>query len=357
MTKDWSASIQNIFTIYRPKKGNIKTPALAVLLGLAFAVSGLNLCQAKEATAPTTEQPQSSPEQQLATDFTKTLLTFCKGQKDGMSDFKHEMIKRSEAQVYCKDGKFEKFEVYQNQQLNTRITKDKIVEGYINGKLDRRLTFDNFEDVQYFLGMNIPFLFRNKKVTSEDFYPNETIKRRTLYDYGKGFVEFYDETGTLYAKGDLLKGQQLGKLEEYYENGAIRTRRVYVNNQMEGPWEEYYEDGTLKTRGSYAKNLQDGVWETFSPAGKLKMREHYKNGQKDGKFELFYDNGNLEVSADFVAGQLNGVIETHAADGTILRQITFKDGKAVSGKIFNGSGIPAPISQADLDYEFHQNGK
>jgi antitoxin component YwqK of YwqJK toxin-antitoxin module len=126
---------------------------------------------------------------------------------------------------------------------------------------------------------------------------------------------------------------------------------------MEGPWEEYYEDGTLQTRGSYAKDLQDGVWETFSPAGKLKMREHYKNGQRDGKLELFYDNGNLEVSSDFAAGRLEGVIETHAVDGTILRQITFKDGKAVSGKIFNGSGIPAPISQADLDYEFHQNGK
>ena len=80
----------------------------------------------------------------------------------------------------------------------------------------------------------------------------------------------------------------------------------------------------------------------------------YRNNLREGVWEHFYENGNLESIMNFVNDKFEGVHEQYKIDGSMERQVSFKDGVAISGKKYDNYGIPRDMTRAELYNEYNK---
>jgi len=278
--------------------------------------------------------------------------------------------------IYTEKGALLNAILYRNDSIvrdsisNDELVLREVVDS-INGKLERGT----------FLGKH--------RVGNHYFYTKGIVDSCVVYNYrgvelavGKvdtnGFkkgkwLEFYEGTRTLKAKGDYILSQKVGSWSYFYKNGLIEQKGTFINGRISGNWEWFYANGALKKyeeyinglhdglfyelnenadtlivgnyisgmkdgfwkilqgdlleQGSFVNDFRDGVWKYFYENGKLYFKGSYTQGIADGKHQFFYQNGLLQEEQFYSNGYPVGIWRKFSEDGFAVISIQYKNGE------------------------------
>lgn len=99
--------------------------------------------------------------------------------------------------------------------------------------------------------------------------------------------------------------------------------------------EEHWPDGRLHIRRSVVTNwrgevINDGPLEVWYENGQQRSLGHWKNGIKDGPFIYWHENGQQKMKLRNVDGRAHGRVQEWSADGKLIRDEQWRDGKRVA---------------------------
>ncbi|PCH67750.1 MAG: hypothetical protein COC01_05180 [Bacteroidetes bacterium] len=160
----------------------------------------------------------------------------------------------------------------------------------------------------------------------------QTTKKITTYhDYWKLYpYEVY------YVKADQ-PGFKHGKYKKYYSSGGIRMETNYVNDKQEGKC-TFYDEGT----------------------GKIYLTQILKNDKRHGIETHYYANGKIDRQGNWVEGKQEGKWIEYKEDGTVLDEITFKNGypqgEFISVKWPNGNKKSEGMVERDASQKKYKIG-
>ena len=145
-------------------------------------------------------------------------------------------------------------------------------------------------------------------------------------EINKGTIkEFYDNgkvRSSISYKGDTLHGIR----KEYYETGKFIVQIPYKDGILTGLLKVYYKSGKLQFEIPFKNNILEGMYKDYYATGKLKSETPYIAGKKEGIGKVYNATGKARKVL-FRDGTFNGTIKIHSETGTLLIEITIKDGK------------------------------
>ena len=157
----------------------------------------------------------------------------------------------------------------------------------------------------------------------------------------------------------IIKGDSgLFEIQDYYLDGKLHFLAYSYNQTInfelgaDGKYVEYYPTGTKKLERSYIKGNLVGETNAYYPNGKLyyvktiKMDSIYLTTCYDTTGKILSDKGNgfwinylddnfkIKLEGPVVNGRENGIWKLNHIRDTAYSEITFKDGKVISGSEF-----------------------
>ena len=140
--------------------------------------------------------------------------------------------------------------------------------------------------------------------------------------------------------------------KEFYENGQIKEEiPVDENDLIQGIVRSFNEDGSLDTEVPFKDNIITGLVKWYQD-GKLYATAEHINNQKEGLLTVYKGDMVLE-EVTYHNNLKDGIARYYdETDGELHYEITFKNGKAVSGKEYAQDGESTDLTAEELlDFE------
>lgn len=206
------------------------------------------------------------------------------------------------------------------------------------------------------------------------------------------YTEYYPNGATKTVKA-MLNGKADGTLKAYYPSGKLQAEAGYLAGLKNGPLKYYTENGKLLMEASYKADKLDG-WKTeYGPDGSAASRTYYSAGRPEaeqprtpaarpespaqeaaapqqpaslvtvqtrrlarGELFTFRLNdkliGRLTLDEDFnllrKEGKVpDGTVKVFKKDGTLSRELVFKDNRLLLLRVYGSGASPAQYSYSD----------
>jgi TonB family protein len=135
---------------------------------------------------------------------------------------------------------------------------------------------------------------------------------------------------------------------EFYRIVTPRNEKLYV--------EDHYSDGHIQMTGSYTalepNEIADGHFLYFSDAGVKTRDEYYKAGLLEGDYMVYDSLGHLTLKMYFKHDKWDGRRTVYYSSGAIYRDEIYKEGKFVSGHVYDAKGKELPFYPIEEAPEF-----
>jgi antitoxin component YwqK of YwqJK toxin-antitoxin module len=220
---------------------------------------------------------------------------------------------------------------------------------YMNGVLERRVTFVNGKEVgidtSYYIS-GCPQVIRN--------HINGTETGQWIY--------FYDSTQYVAWEMNYILGEKHGKHIFFKKNGDTTRWENYKHGLLDGIKRSYYPDSKIKREVTYKNGFMDGSFTIYNLNGlvieKLNFKrgkkheecyfyyedgkplkiENWNYGVKNGEFKVFYYNGNIQTSENYVKGIKEGWFMEFYQDSKTKRKALYKKDELLEERRYDGHG-------------------
>lgn len=140
-----------------------------------------------------------------------------------------------------------------------------------------------------------PGLIRSSFSIKKDVYANDAMAIDAKYyskygrllkqaemnrKYQNGTINYYYDTGEVFAVELWENNYRNGKTIFYYKNGNLLSVEKWVNNKRQGITKYYYENGSLEKEITYKNDLYDGEIREYSKAGKMISSTFWQRGKR-----------------------------------------------------------------------------
>jgi len=187
------------------------------------------------------------------------------------------------------------------------------------------------------------------------------------YDKGKpnGVFTYWDKNGNEIGKYQIKDGT--GWAYTYWSNKKPSTKQHLYKGYEDGTYQEFTRAGKLVIEGHFAGVMKHGVWKEWTADGVILSEELWKRGKLEGSVKKYVD-GKLSMEAIYAGGKAEGAYveyrlgkpsltgqftddkrtgawTSYAADGSVLRIATYKDGilEGSYRELSNGAVIEGPM--------------
>lgn len=173
---------------------------------------------------------------------------------------------------------------------------------YMNGKLQRRVTFVNgkengIDSTKYMSGCL-------------------QVVRNHIQGIPSGTWEYYyDSTGQQAWEMNYYLGEKHGKHIFFAPNGDTTLWEVYENGKLHGTKRTYYADSKIHKESDYKNGLLDGKFVVYNEDGLVIEEINYKQGQRDGDAKLYFDDGTLLRTESWTMDEKTGPFKTFFYNG------------------------------------------
>lgn len=143
--------------------------------------------------------------------------------------------------------------------------------------------------------------------------------------------------------------QRGGAYWEIYPGGATRALARYVDSHIEGLVEIFDEDGSLWLRGELVRGEWAGTLEIFHANGAPWLSTHFRDGRLDGPVETRFPDGRVESSTRFQGGREEAVATSYypaKAGGGLRSRVRVEGDEIVEAEPMQPA--KAALSQAAL---------
>ena len=147
-------------------------------------------------------------------------------------------------------------------------------------------------------------------------------------------IPVYVEFGALQVRTNGLQYQKGGRTPftgvsvEFYPDGTKRNIRTWKKGLQDGPLIIWHEETCRKKEEvHYLDGLIDGITLEWFANGQLKSLGHYEEGKKNGLFITWHENGQWASGVIYKEDQPAGLTMEKKADGSILQELLYRDGK------------------------------
>ncbi len=142
-------------------------------------------------------------------------------------------------------------------------------------------------------------------------------------------LSFLVITGCSLTEPNPYEGYKVKK--EYFTGGQIRSIFIMTDDsEQNGVLKKYGYDGSVTSMGYIKNGVNDGEEKWYDKKGRKILLVHYVKGKKHGVEEGYYPNGDVMMSTTYAKGLKNGEAHTFNKDGSINKQIIFKDDRVVN---------------------------
>jgi antitoxin component YwqK of YwqJK toxin-antitoxin module len=126
---------------------------------------------------------------------------------------------------------------------------------------------------------------------------------------------------------DMANGVQ----KDWYRNGNLRQEGTYVNDQQHGEWKHWARDGRFL--GSNVLEHGDGPWVGLHDNGAVRCRGSFRKSKKHGPWRFFWPDGRKMREAEYVDGRRVGQFIEWNAEGTVVTDEDYDNGKLVTARV------------------------
>lgn len=93
-----------------------------------------------------------------------------------------------------------------------------------------------------------------------------------------GWKVYYESTGTISQEMSYKNGLLNGSQKVYNETGEIYAAGQMIDDLRDGEWNWYHVNGIISSSVHFKQGKKEGLQSMFSEAGVLIKEEYYKNG-------------------------------------------------------------------------------
>ena len=158
------------------------------------------------------------------------------------------------------------------------------------------------------------------------YYPNGNKQMECTFkeDKMEGKVSRWFLGGTLQQEDIYKDNKKTGPTKIYDETGALVAVENFVNDTLHGTYTEFFTNGDLNIHGRFEMGMWDSIWDYYDIRGLQVGKGDFKKGT--GILTGYYWNGKVKREIHYLANKKNGVEKWFAEDGTVIKEIIFKEG-------------------------------
>ncbi|HEY0189692.1 MAG TPA: hypothetical protein VGC42_01125 [Kofleriaceae bacterium] len=187
------------------------------------------------------------------------------------------------------------------------------------------------------------------------------------YDHGKrdGLWTWSDRDSNKEREGNYVDGKKDGPWTEWYDNKIVFTGSYargkpdgefiyYDRNQNElgrftitggtGTMQTFWPNKKVASKQHVFAGANDGVYQELTTRSKVVVEGHYRSDAKHGAWKEWTADGVPTLEQGWKRNRLDGVVKK-LADGKLLSEATYKDGKAIGKYVEYRDGKPALTGQ------------
>ena len=255
----------------------------------------------------------------------------------------------------------------------------KIINYYINGKLDLTIPYDKDSITIQSFYPNGKIKYRATLVdglkdgVSESFYPNGKIQSSQVNIHGKinGLSKYWDIEGRQESVYPYIMDKIEGKAYNY-DNGKLENTNYYEEGKEQGIYRDYYPNGKIFRMIPYADDEREGDYEFFSPDSILLFAINYQSGiicsikirnkqgvleniaanySGDNELTSYYPNGAVAAIIPFTKGYMDGTLTLFRVNGNKICEWKFKDDfyEGARDKYYENGKLYESISYSNND--------
>jgi len=146
-------------------------------------------------------------------------------------------------------------------------------------------------------------------------------------------LELDRERDVVYFKKEKGSPPFTGACKAFFPNTNItRIEASFAGGKSDGKTIKYYKSGRKNAQTSHSNGIKDGEWKFWDDNEDTVLRwsNVYSMGELDGKQVWYYPNGKVKKIEYYDNGVKDGVKEEYFEDGTLKKEIGYKDKKMTS---------------------------
>ena len=199
------------------------------------------------------------------------------------------------------------------------------IEYYESGSIK----YKGFFDQNKYNGFGVQFFESGNKKLECEF-----VNGVAFSSGEKGGVAYFENSGSILYKGEILNGMRNNKGTEYYENGVLKYFGTYSKDKKHGEGKLFNMNGVLVYKGELQDDLKHGFGMAYDQVSGHKIYEGQQSKDKRNGFGImYYPNGNKTYEGQWLDEKFEG-------NGIIFDKISgkkIKSGNFING-IINGQG-------------------
>lgn len=171
----------------------------------------------------------------------------------------------------------------------------------------------------------------SNNATAGDPYVHESIAGTDVQK-----VTLTNRDGKLREQGFMLNGKRTG-MWLIFERSDVFPHKIisYQNDMYNGPYFEFTERGQMTMKANYVNNKLDGYFAKYKFSKEV-VTANYDNGKRTGEYREYDERKNfLTKIENYKDDQLHGKVQYYNADGIVIMEYEYKNGKKISGGITN----------------------
>ena len=176
-----------------------------------------------------------------------------------------------------------------------------------------------------------------------------------------GFVQTYNEDGSLSASINYKNNLRHGLALDYYKDGKLRAEIDYVNGLKEGLAKWYHKNGKLFRSTAYIADQREGFQKKYYEEGALMSVAEFHNNQSGIGLKEYNKSGQERKSkAAFVFGEKtpldNGAVKIEVRLNNKVKEVNIFQGSLKDGK-FMHEGLVDINKTANMGYAIIPKGE
>ncbi|MBN2768830.1 MAG: hypothetical protein JXQ68_06970 [Campylobacterales bacterium] len=119
-------------------------------------------------------------------------------------------------------------------------------------------------------------------------------------------------------------------VREYFTGGRLMSEFFITDpSTQSGILKKYGYDGKLTSTAEIKYGRKHGIETMYDPGGGVLQKTPYANDVINGEQIAYYEDGSPMISIQYVNGVKHGSYKTFKRDGSLYKEVIFKDGSVV----------------------------
>lgn len=159
------------------------------------------------------------------------------------------------------------------------------------------------------------------------FYPSGNVKFVEYYfgDALHGPSTFYAENGSILSRAWFIHGKRVGKAWTYYLEGSLHSLQRFENDLAIGMHQYFYPDGIPKSILPYKQGSLHGEVHLYDCFGTLVRHLSFVDGKRTGVEQIWNDEGQLVIESQYDGDRPVGTARTWHSNGVLAHEFIYDD--------------------------------